>query len=134
MLFFELLKDWTMFFKRTKKEPMNWNSLSSVGDLKALNEASKEKTVLLFKHSRTCSISATALGRLERSWEETHGEKLSPFFLDLISHRDVSNQIAQDYGVMHESPQALLIKDGKAIYDESHFGISLNDLLEQVSN
>lgn len=111
---------------------MKWNSISTIEDLKALNEASKEKTVLLFKHSRTCSISAAALGRLERSWNEESDDKLSLYFLDLISHRDVSNQIALDYGVMHESPQALLIKNGKAIYNESHFGISLNDLLDQV--
>lgn len=132
MSFFELLKDWSMLFTGKKKEPMNWTSLTSIENLKDLNEASNQKMVLLFKHSRTCSISAAALGRLERSWEEENSKKLDLFFLDLITHRDISNQIAQDYGVMHESPQVLLIKDGKAVYNESHFGISLKDLLEQV--
>jgi bacillithiol system protein YtxJ len=54
------------------------------------------------------------------------------YYLDLIAHRDISNQIAVDFGVEHESPQFILIKNGEATYHESHYGINLSEILEKV--
>ena len=60
-------------------------------------------------------------------------ETLPVYFLDLIKHRDISNQIAQDFHVHHESPQLLLIKDGECILDQSHSAISIEEALEELN-
>jgi bacillithiol system protein YtxJ len=70
-----------------------------------------------------------ALNRLERNWAG-HEEKLTPYYLDLISFRDVSNHIATLSGVQHESPQAIVVKNGEVVYHASHNGISLADMME----
>lgn len=108
---------------------MNWNELTHISDLDKISQLSKEHKVLLFKHSTRCSISAAALDRLERNWKESDSEKIKPFYLDLLNHRDISNQIAEIFAVEHQSPQVLLIKDGKCIYSETHYGISYEDLM-----
>ena len=56
------------------------------------------------------------------------------YFLDLIKYREISNQVAQDFQVHHESPQMLLIKDGECILDQSHGGISVDEALEVLVN
>lgn len=108
---------------------MNWNQLTDVSDLDKINRLSKEQKVLLFKHSTRCSISSAALNRLERNWKDEDSEKLTPFYLDLLNHRDVSNSIADLYAIEHQSPQVLVIQDGKCIYNEAHYGISYEDLM-----
>lgn len=111
---------------------MNWRRIENAGELEALKKQSLEKPVLIFKHSSRCSISSMAFDRLNRNWKDEDFEKVSPYFLDLITYRDISNQIAQEYGIYHQSPQVILIKDGKAIYDNSHMGISYREIMSIV--
>ena len=73
-----------------------------------------------------------ALDRLLRNWKDEDGEKLTPFFLDLIAFRTISNKIEEVFGVSHESPQILLIREGKAIYDASHYAISYLEIMSKV--
>jgi hypothetical protein len=108
---------------------MNWINITDLTELDRIKSESFKHNVLLFKHSTSCSISLTALNRLERNWKEEDSEKLNPFYLDLLNHRDVSNAIAEIYGIEHQSPQVLVIKDGKCIYTETHYGISYEDLM-----
>jgi bacillithiol system protein YtxJ len=54
-------------------------------------------------------------------------------YLDVISHRDLSNRVGSIFEVWHESPQVLLITDGECIYDESHMGINMDDIIEQAT-
>jgi len=107
---------------------MEWIQLTSVQDLDQVVQDSSKLPVLLFKHSTRCSISSTALNRLERGWDQNSGIKT--YFLDLIRYREVSNQIATTFGVAHQSPQALVIKEGECIYDSSHMSISAIDILK----
>ena len=110
------------FFNRIKKESkdsIRWNELSNVSDLEQAIELSFEKPVLLFKHSTRCSISSMALNRTESGWDIPE-EELAPFYLDLIAHRDVSAAIADKLNVFHQSPQIILVKEGKAVLDASH--------------
>jgi bacillithiol system protein YtxJ len=109
---------------------MNWNPLTTVEQLAVIDGESQQQPVLIFKHSTRCSISAASLSRLERNWSE--GNVIKVYYLDLIAHRDVSNAIAQRYGIEHQSPQVLLIKSGKAVYTESHMGISAGEVLEHA--
>lgn len=108
---------------------MNWKDLTSEEQLAAIKEESKKGPVVLFKHSTRCNISAMAKSRLERSGEP---QGIVFYYLDLIRYRNVSNRIAADFGVHHESPQVLLIRNGECIYDESHGGISMREIEEMA--
>ena len=108
---------------------MIWSKLDSLEQLQAIKEASRENTILIFKHSTSCSISRTALSRLERNWTAEQTAGIKPFFLDLLKYRDVSNQIALEFSVQHESPQILLIENGESVYDRSHFEIDYVDVV-----
>lgn len=99
---------------------MNWDTQSN------------NKPVLFFKHSTRCSISDMVLQRLERDWKDEYTEKIVPVYLDLLKHRDVSNKIAEKYGVYHESPQVLIIKEGKCVYTASHSDIRLAEIMAHV--
>ncbi|MCV9388844.1 bacillithiol system redox-active protein YtxJ [Reichenbachiella ulvae] len=113
---------------------MNWESLTSSNQLEALMEKSKDQPVVLFKHSTRCSISSMALNRLERSWNEEEMKEVTPVYLDLIQYRDLSGAIAHQLGVEHQSPQIIVVHEGKAIYDTSHMGISYQELHKVVNN
>lgn len=108
---------------------MNWKALTTVAQLDDIIETSKSTPVAIFKHSTRCSISSMAKYRLEGDWDFEEA-KLIPYYLDLIAHRDVSNAITDKFGVHHESPQILLIRDGECTYDASHLDISVNELHE----
>jgi bacillithiol system protein YtxJ len=58
--------------------------------------------------------------------------KVTPYFLDLLEHRDISNEIVIRFVVVHQSPQLILIKDGKAIYNASHSDIAAAELKQFV--
>ena len=102
---------------------MNWHSLTSSAEFDALLAESASRPVAIFKHSTSCSISATAKSRLERQWDATLGDRVTPYYLDLLRYRSISNEVATRLKVMHESPQLLLIQDGVCTYDASHLGI-----------
>ena len=104
---------------------MNWIPLTTETQLSEIKTTSAEKPVVIFKHSTRCSISAVAKSRLERAHEP---ENISFYYLDLISFRDLSNKVAADFAVEHESPQVLLIRNGECVYDESHSGIRMEEL------
>ena len=111
---------------------MNWNKLESIEQLEEVINLSNEKPVMIFKHSTRCSISSMALSRLERVWTDANSEKIQPYYLDLIAHREVSNKIADSLNVFHESPQVLVLKDGACIYDASHMSINQNDIISSI--
>jgi bacillithiol system protein YtxJ len=109
---------------------MDWISLNSSAQLADIKEKSKNKAQLIFKHSSRCSISSMAKNRLER---ETPPENVDFYYLDLISYRELSAKIAEEFSVFHESPQVILIKNGECSYDESHSGINMDDIIEQAA-
>jgi bacillithiol system protein YtxJ len=110
---------------------MNWIPLRSIEELEQLIHLSQQKPLVIFKHSTRCSISSVAKSRLEKS---AVPNEIPFYYLDLISFRKVSNSIAERFGIMHESPQILLIKNGKCVYDESHMGIDMEDIKDQLQH
>lgn len=105
-----------------------WNTLSSIEQLTEIEKNSSEKPQLLFKHSTRCSISEMAMNRLKRE-EARLAVSADLYYLDLIRYREVSNEIATRYGVVHESPQVIVLLKGKAIYHVSHHMILPDELL-----
>ena len=112
---------------------MNWNKLTTAAQIDEIKALSSQKPVFIFKHSTRCSISSMSLDRLQRNWKAEDADKITPYYLDLIAYRAVSDQIAKDFGVAHESPQILVIREGKVVYHESHYGISYATLMAQNS-
>lgn len=110
--------------------PSMWKDLNDPAQLAAIIEESNTRPVVLFKHSTRCSISAVAKTRLER---ESAPDGISFYLLDLIRYRSVSNQIATEFNVTHQSPQVLLISGGKCLYDESHGSISMQEIESQAA-
>jgi bacillithiol system protein YtxJ len=108
---------------------MHWIHLTDEEQLKNIITKSQEKPQVIFKHSTRCSISSVALQRLQRSEQPSD---LDFYFLDLINYRSLSNRIAEVFKVPHESPQVLIIKDGHCIYDESHMGIAMDEIVENT--
>lgn len=107
---------------------MNWNQLTAKDQIDQIKVDSAIKPVLIFKHSTRCSVSAMAENRLERSWNAEEVPNLDIYHLDLIQHRDISDYIATTFHVPHESPQVLIITDGKCIYHNSHMGIAYHEI------
>ncbi|MEN9701774.1 MAG: bacillithiol system redox-active protein YtxJ [Bacteroidota bacterium] len=108
---------------------MNWIALNTDNQIELIREASFVKPQLIFKHSTTCSISKMAYSRFERAEAP---DTIDFYYLDLLNYRQISTAIAEAFQVHHESPQILLIKNGECIYDESHYGIMMDDVIEQA--
>lgn len=108
---------------------MNWIPLKSENELFEIIEKSGSKPQVIFKHSTRCSISTMAKSRLERS---PFPQQADFYCLDLIAHRNISNRIAEEFGIAHESPQILVIKNGACMYNESHGAITMVDLIDQL--
>ena len=107
--------------EENKGSKVDWRMLTNVDDLNQVVNESAGKLVLIFKHSTRCSISRMALKQFENEFDLQ--DKITPYFLDLLNHRDVSNEIANRFEVVHQSPQLVVIKNGKSIYDASHSDI-----------
>lgn len=105
---------------------INWINLTDLGQLNEIISLSHEKPVAIFKHSTRCSVSRMALRQFEKEFDLS--DKVTAYFLDLIAYRDVSDEIAIRFNVQHQSPQLVLIKEGKAVYDASHSDIDAEEL------
>jgi len=108
---------------------MNWIPLADQNQLETIKDQSFTTPQVILKHSTTCSISKMALARLERTEAPT---SIQFYYLDLLNYRTISNAIAEKFSVYHESPQILLIKNGECIFDESHGGIQMEEIVEQA--
>jgi len=135
---FELLgyKFATVFnFKKKSVINFPWKDLMSAEGLDSAIEDSKARTVVLFKHSARCGISSMALDRLNNSEELANQEdNVDFYYLDLLTHRPISNQIARRLDIEHQSPQIIVLQNGKVKYHDSHGGIQAAELLKQISS
>jgi bacillithiol system protein YtxJ len=109
-----------------------WQPLTQAEQLQDIVRESHEQPILIFKHSTSCSISAAAKGKIERQWDDAGLDDVKLYYLDLLRFRPISGDIAQQFGVRHESPQLLLIQDGECRYTASHMGIRLSEVKQVV--
>jgi thioredoxin 1 len=109
--------------------------LSDVAELDAAIAESHERPVLLFKHSRTCGISCEALDELHAHLDSAD-TAAAYRVVTVQSHRPVADEIATRLGIRHETPQAILLRDGRPVWNASHFRITARQLattLESLS-
>ena len=107
-------------------KPISWIELTSIPQLQDLL-MEKDKIFVIFKHSTRCFISRSALKQFDAEYSFSE-DKMDWYLLDLLNYRDLSNEIAHRYNVTHQSPQIVVIRNGKAVFNESHDGISVDDL------
>lgn len=107
--------------------PLDWHELTTLEQLDDIVEASKSQTVAVFKHSTTCGISHHIKTNLEEDWDFSTGD-VKFYYLDLLAYRSISNEIANRFGVVHQSPQVVVLRNGEAVDNWSHYGISANKL------
>ena len=109
---------------------INWIPLTDLGQLDEIITLSNEKPVVIFKHSTRCIVSRTALKQFENEFDLD--KKVNAYFLDLLEHRDISNEITNRFGLVHQSPQLILIKEGKSVYNVSHSDIDAGELKQRL--
>jgi bacillithiol system protein YtxJ len=112
---------------------MGWIQLTSLDQLNEIDERSKIKPVLIFKHSTRCSISSTAMNRMNGGLENL-SDKLDVYYLDLLAFRNISAEIESRYLVHHESPQVIIIKNGISVYHSSHLSIAPATILQKTAD
>jgi bacillithiol system protein YtxJ len=105
---------------------MKWIPLHTESQLMEIIERSSTIPQVIFKYSSRCSLSDLIRDRLERN---SRLPQMDFYFLDLIAHRALSDMLARTFKVHHESPQVLVIRNGECIYDESHLGIRMDDII-----
>lgn len=104
-----------------------WILLNDLHQLDNIEEKSKTKTQVIFKHSTRCGISKMVINSFTSDYKLNENE-LDLYYLDLLGYREVSDVIEHKFKVIHESPQLLIIKNGIVVVHASHGEISNIDL------
>ena len=124
----------SVFGKKEKsveeKKQLPWVHLESLEQLDEIMEKSNDRAQVIYKHSTTCGISSMTLRMFNDSY--AMDTECDLYFLTIQSHRDISNTVASQFEVRHESPQLLIIKNGKVTFHTSHGAISEVDLKDHV--
>ena len=119
-------------FKNTSRlNESDWINLTQVDQIVEIIKESKKKPVLIYKHSTACGISAKAEDRLKEDWNKID-DKVKLYYLDLLAHRYVSNEVARIFNVVHQSPQLILVVNGQAVSSWSHFDVSVDSVLTEL--
>ena len=109
-----------------EEKVLPWINMNSLSQLNEIEEKSKTKTQVIFKHSTRCGISRMVMNQFVEAYDVD--ANLDLYYLDLLSYRNVSNEVGYQFQVMHESPQLLVIKNGVTVAHASHGGINDMDL------
>jgi|SRR5699024_5199250 len=107
--------------------------LLELSDLNEVWETSREKPVLLFKQSTTCPISANAFNEFNAFLNDGSSDT-DAYFVKVRESRAISDEIAEELGVSHQSPQIFLVKDRKSVWNTSHDAITVNSIKEALNN
>ena len=118
-----------LFLKVESKKIIPWNRLTDVNQLNELDKESYNQPIAIFKHSTRCGTSSMALRQFEKELN-TENNNYKIYFLDLLSFRELSNEIAIRFQVFHQSPQLIVIKNGNTIHHSSHYQIDAKILNE----
>ncbi|MDX1278842.1 bacillithiol system redox-active protein YtxJ [Oceanihabitans sediminis] len=117
--------------KEPKEEKvLPWIALATVEQLEDISEKSKTKPQVIFKHSTRCGISSMVMNQFVSAYDVDLPVDL--YYLDLLSYRDVSNEVGYKFQVMHQSPQLIVIKNGVVVTHASHSAISGIDLTKYI--
>ena len=111
------------------------NNLTDLAELDEALDGSRQRPVWIFKHSLICPISTGAWNEYRRFVEEADSRAVDFALIEIQKARPVSTALAERTGVRHESPQAILVSDGRPLWHASHSSItarSLADATERI--
>jgi len=108
-----------------------WKALASSEELDVIKQSSFTRPQVIYKHSTRCVLSSMVKTRLQ---QKTLPKHIDFYELDLIANRKLSNDIAEQFHVHHESPQVIVVVNGDAIFDNSHMSIRLEEVIEQAES
>ena len=122
----------TIFGGKNEKEEqeesfIKWIPLTSTAQLDEIKKQSENETVAVFKHSTRCGISSMVIKRFANSFDEDLKD-FKIYYLDLLSYREVSDELGYTFQVLHQSPQLLVVKKGAVVAHASHYDIAQIDL------
>lgn len=109
-----------------------WHALTEEEQLDKIETESQGKTIAIFKHSTRCGISKMVLNNFERNFDLYDEKNLELYFLDLLANRNLSTRVAERFGVRHESPQLILIKNAEVVHHASHQSIEVESLRKHL--
>jgi bacillithiol system protein YtxJ len=112
----------------------NIQQLMTVEQWEEALKGTSNRPLLVFKHSTSCSVSAGAIEEFTNYVEDSKSSPIDFAIVHVIEERPVSNAIAEQLGVKHASPQAILVKDGAPIWDTSHWHITYAFLTEKLGD
>ncbi|MFD2528537.1 MULTISPECIES: bacillithiol system redox-active protein YtxJ [Polaribacter] len=113
--------------KPEKKSYLNWIPLNSIDQLEIIEKQSETEAVLIFKHSTRCGISSMVIKQFENLFLEEH-QNLKVYYLDLLSYRNISDEVGYKFQIMHQSPQLIVVKNGVSVHNASHYDITQTNL------
>jgi len=114
-----------------EEKVLPWIFLTSESQLEEIVRKSFEKPQVVFKHSTRCSISSVSMNKFVKNYNIPK-EDADLYYLDLLNYRSVSDEVGYRFQVMHQSPQVLVIKNGEAVYDASHYAIQTDKILDLI--
>ena len=106
--------------------------LDSMEALERAVSRSSERPQLLFKHSIHCGLSGMAMSEFESHLKQPAPD-VDYWLLTVQTARTVSNEVETRLGIRHETPQAILVRDGRAVWNASHRGITTRSLAEATA-
>lgn len=109
--------------KEEQKSYINWIPLTNMQQLEEIKRQSENEPIAIFKHSTRCGISSMVIKRFANSFDEEL-KNYKVYYLDLLNYREISNEIAYTFQVLHQSPQLLVIKKGEVVSHASHYDIA----------
>lgn len=109
-----------------------WQQLQTVEEYRSAVRDSYEKPIVLFKHSTSCYISKLVKEKFEAELTAIRPSGVDFYYLDLLHFRPISNLVANELKVNHQSPQLIIVKNGEAVFNASHSGIEFSDVLKHL--
>ena len=119
------------YFCQMISQTLNWIDLDNLSMLQKLHDASlnnADSCFIVFKHSTRCGTSRTAKKMFENEWNSDG----TVYLVNVIQSKDVSTRIEGMYDVSHESPQVLVIKNGKCVHHNSHHNIDAQTIIQLI--
>ncbi|MBS3738426.1 bacillithiol system redox-active protein YtxJ [Mesohalobacter halotolerans] len=122
----------TLFGAKQEQKSLDWKVLEEVKQLDNALTVSQEKPVVIFKHSTRCGISRMVLNQFQSN-ADFNEDAVLLLYLDLLAHRDISDAISEKFGILHQSPQLIILYKGQVVHHASHSAIvpgAVNRVLE----
>jgi bacillithiol system protein YtxJ len=116
---------------KKEEKVLPWIFLTSESQLEEIEKKSFKKPQLIFKHSTRCSISSISMNKFVANYSIPEDDA-DIYYLDLLNYRSVSDEVGFKFQVMHQSPQIIVIKDGVAVYNASHYDIQAEKIVELI--